>query len=466
MVTPIRRLLFGRRTTPMRRQPRAGLGARPGFRPSLESLEVRCLPAILIVNPAVPADYQNIKAAVNAATGGDTIQVVPGTYGGSNNLGLTLNKAITIESTDGAATTIIDCSTDNFVFVNSACTIRGFTFENSRSGDASPLFLQTDATITGCAFKNNTNFGGNGGGIELNGGTATISNCTFDHQSGSGAISSSGGSANISNCSFTNGNGQSGGGGGAINLNTGNVTITGCTFSHNTGGSQAGGVFYWRNGALTISQSTFTDNSTSYGGVVLAGTQGINSPVSFSQCTFSGNTASISGGVAALEAGSSGLTSVTATNCLFLNNTAANDGAVVDGNTAGASPNRVNIVNSSFFGNQVTGSGQTGVISGGATTTVQITNSILFGDLTPKEISTLHPSNAITIDHSDIKGGFAGTGNINADPLYVDPAGGNLQTLPISPVINAGTSGAKYRPPISTASPATTHPTWAPLNIK
>src|SRR4051812_18600751 len=118
MVTSsIRRLLCARRTTSIQRQVRYRLGLRPGFPPFVESLEDRCVPTILIVNPAVPADYPNIKAAINAAAGGDTIQVVPGTYGGSNNLGFSLNKPITIESTDGAATTFIECSTNNFAFV-------------------------------------------------------------------------------------------------------------------------------------------------------------------------------------------------------------------------------------------------------------------------------------------------------------------------------------------------------------
>ncbi|QJW97425.1 beta strand repeat-containing protein [Frigoriglobus tundricola] len=434
MIGSFWRRWLAQRPAPLRRP-------RPALRPRVEALECRCVPATLVVDPSVPSDYQNISAAVAAANTGDIIQVAAGTYSGVNDLDLTLNKAITIESANGAASTIIDCSASNFAIVNADCTIQGFTFKNANSSDLSVISVQISCTITGCAFENDTNLGGNGAAFELTGGTSTISNCTFDHCAGAGAISARGGSADISSCTFTNGNGQNGGagGGGAINLNNGNVTITGSTFTGNTGGNQAGGVFFWRNGALTVTLSTFTNNTASYGGVILEGAQGIDSPASFSQCTFSGNSATIAGGVASLEAGSSGTTTFTATNCLFLNNSAP-EGAVIDAKTAGAYPNVANVINSSFYGNQATGGGN-GTISGGATSTVNVTNSILYGDLSPVEISTADPPAAVHIDHTDIQGGHAGTGNLNADPLYVNPVGGDLRVQGNSPAVNAGTTG-------------------------
>ena len=49
---------------------------------------------------------------------------------------------------------------------------------------------------------------------------------------------------------------------------------------------------------------------------------------------------------------------------------------------------------------------------------------------------------SLTVSYSDIAGGFAGTGNINADPVYLNPASGDLRLSPASPAINAGTTGA------------------------
>jgi uncharacterized membrane protein YgcG len=388
----------------------------------------------------VPAQYATIGAAVSAASNGDTILVADGTYNAS---GLLINKTILIESVNGAASTTIDCTANFFADLLASCTIQGFTFNNADSGGLSVITVGgASSTISQCIFTNDDNFGGNGGALELTGGTTTITECTFDHDKGSGAISSSGGSATITNCSFSNGNGQDGGGGGAINLNTGNFTVSGCTFTGNTGGSNAGGVFYWRNGTLTVSDSTFTNNSAAYGGVILEGAQGINSPATFTRCAFKNNSASIMGGVASLEGGSFGTTSFNAIDCTFIDNTAAFDGGAIDGITVGSSPNQVNVTNDSFYGNNVTSGIGTGVICGGATTTTNIVNSILYGDTAPNEISTANPANSITVSFSDVQGFTTNgvNGNIQADPKYAGPATNDLHLLSSSPCIQAGSA--------------------------
>ncbi len=46
------------------------------------------------------------------------------------------------------------------------------------------------------------------------------------------------------------------------------------------------------------------------------------------------------------------------------------------------------------------------------------------------------------ITYSDIEGGYAGVGNVDADPLFVDAAGGDYGLTLDSPCIDAATSEA------------------------
>ena len=51
-----------------------------------------------VVDPAGGADYTTIGAAVAAASPGDIITLNPGTYSGTNNYNITVNKRLTIRS--------------------------------------------------------------------------------------------------------------------------------------------------------------------------------------------------------------------------------------------------------------------------------------------------------------------------------------------------------------------------------
>jgi hypothetical protein len=70
---------------------------------------------------------------------------------------------------------------------------------------------------------------------------------------------------------------------------------------------------------------------------------------------------------------------------------------------------------------------------------VKMANCILWdgGD----EIS-LSGDSIITITYSDIHGGWPGTGNIDADPQFIDPGNGDLRLSPGSPCIDAGDNTA------------------------
>ena len=74
---------------------------------------------------------------------------------------------------------------------------------------------------------------------------------------------------------------------------------------------------------------------------------------------------------------------------------------------------------------------------------ITLVNCILWND-TPPEITSYGPT---IITYSDIEGGgWAGTGNINADPLFVDPANGDYHLTENSPCIDAGDPNSPLDP--------------------
>jgi hypothetical protein len=276
--------------------------------------------------------FCSVQDGIDGASGGDTIEVSPGTYNEAIDF---LGKAITVLSSGGPEVTTMDATGLNTSVVT--CV----------SGEGRGTVLD-GFTITGGTGTND--YGDTfGGGMFTFAASPTVVNCKFI------------------------GNTCASGGGGGMYSNSGAPMVANCTFSGNTGtGSTAYGGGMWNNGSSpTVTNCTFSGNSAYSGG-------GIHNSVSaaptVTNCTFSGNSATIGGG-------------------MFNDN---------------SSPT--------------------------------VTNCILWGD-TPGEIYNAATSTP-TVTYSDVQGGYAGEGNINADPLFANPVGGDLRLLPGSPCIDAGNSTA------------------------
>lgn len=100
----------------------------------------------------------------------------------------------------------------------------------------------------------------------------------------------------------------------------------------------------------------------------------------------------------------------------------------------GSNPSAPTIINCTFSGNSAAYGGAISCWSGYSTPT--IVNCILWGDWAPHgpEIS----GSSLSVSFSDVEGGWAGEGNIDTDPCFVDPCNGDYHLQWNSACINVG----------------------------
>ena len=209
--------------------------------------------------------------------------------------------------------------------------------------------------------------------------------------------------ATVSGLTIRNGHASSGTGGGVYN--DGTLTLTGCTLTQNSA-YYGSGIYNDSSGAATLTGCTLTDNggADSVGGA--GGGVYNNGMAMLTGCTLAGNSAGAGGGV-----------------YNYTNSTLTLTGCTLTAN------------NAPFYGG--------GVYNDTSSGPAMLTDDILYGDSAPngKEIN-----GPVTVSHCDIQqGGFAGSGNLNADPRlaplgsYGGPTG-TFALLPGSPCLGAGTN--------------------------
>src|SRR3989338_3748503 len=124
---------------------------------------------------------------------------------------------------------------------------------------------------------------------------------------------------------------------------------------------------------------------------------------------------------------------------------------IITGNTADNSGGAISVYDYSspvITNNTITGNTSlygAGGISVARYSSPVITNNIVWGNGTEIQDDPSQGANTITASHNIVQGGYAGTGNINADPLFVDPLNGDYHLQTGSPAIDTG---------MNTSSPA------------
>ncbi len=361
--------------------------------------------------------YDEIQEAIAGAISGDTVLVAPGTY--FENIDL-LGKGITLRSNDGPSVTIIDAGGSGSVIKcisgeDLDTVIDGFTvtgghaigFPDNRGGGM--YNNASSPTVTNCLFSENA--ATYGGGMNNFGSHPMVINCTFSENAatvGAGMHNSSS-SAKVTDCTFRENAASDGAG--MYNASS-NPTVTYCAFIGNT--ATFGGGMYNKFGSNpTVTNCTFIGNIVDSDFFITLGGGMYNqssNPV-LVNCAFVGNEARRGGGIQI-----SSQRSTTMINCIFVENTAVNNGGGV----------------SDGYGSS------------------RLTNCILW-DNSPNQFAEGGDVLPI-VRYSNVKGGWPGEGNIEADPMFVDPDGpdddpdtfddNNFRLAAGSPCIDAGDSDA------------------------
>jgi predicted outer membrane repeat protein len=257
------------------------------------------------------------------------------------------------------------------------------------------------ATITDCDFDGNS--ARQGGAIFLRMSHAALTDCDFSDNCASyrgGAIYNLwpySSPPELERCTFT-GNFSGFDGGAIFNGEDAMITVRDCTFTMNSAVSGGGAVCNVSCSALIIG-SAFSRNDSNYGGAVYDD----SSDATMMSCRFDGNTASRGGATFIFDS------SPTITNAAFSGNSAAylGGGIMVDS----GSPD---VTDCTFCANEApNGGGLFKDVSLGAPT---LANCILWGDAGGEIVDY---SGTVTVSYSDVQGGYAGEGNIDADPLCV-----------------------------------------------
>jgi hypothetical protein len=237
-------------------------------------------------------------------------------------------------------------------------------------------------------------------GFTIQGGNAN--SATVPHDRGGGLLNIAG-SPLVSRCTFTLNQAPltaSGFGGGVYNASS-NAVLTGCIFTGNSA-RRGGGVFN-DGGQPQILGSWFTENSALLG----AGVRNNASDALLANCLFTANSGGTHGG----GIYNIGTSSPQVINCTFVSNGASSAGAGILSTGAGGAVNCL------------------------------VTNCIVWQNA-GSEISNFDGGGVNTVSYSNVEGGFAGTGNINSNPMFVNSAGDDYRLQSNSPCIDRGNNFA------------------------
>lgn len=355
-----------------------------------------------------------ISNAIAKASAGQVVAVSNGTYVLTTEL--LLNKGITLMGVGGASNTVIDANATNRVMTisNASAVLDGFTLMGGKKNVNGGGVSMSAGQVRNCIVSNNMTTANPpyGGGVYMTGGVlrdSTVANNRADpyYSDGRGGGVYVSGGAIVTNCLITgnvidNTTDLEWARGGGLYISIG--TVVDCTITNNMVSKR------WRN--------------SSYGGGVYLD----HASAMLDRCIVTGNQVSMLGGTDSGRLGG-GVTirSGTARNCLIAGNQARNQagGVWMDGGTLESCTIVRNAAVTADYG---------GVFRGGGT----VLNCIIWNNTSVGVAPNI--TNDTSVTYSCSPSLTSGTGNIPADPFFVDSGSGGGLTFTLGdyrPVIGS-----------------------------
>ena len=388
--------------------------------------------------------YTDFKVALSIAISGDKICVAQGTYKPGTNRTDSFQMKNGVELCGGYAgfdapdpgardielyKTILsgdigtpaDNSDNSYHVVlaggtDTTAVLDGFIITNGNADGSLPddcgggmYNYLSDPTVADCTFKDN-NARYFGGGMYNESSNPTLTNCTFEENTADygGGLHNWDSDPAIANCIFADN--EANYGGGMHNWDS-DTAVTDCSFTDNTADYSGAGICNWGSNPA-VADCNFTNNTADYlGGAMYNG----GSDPTVTNCIFIDNTAMLVAGLGCFGGGmyndSSG---PTVTNCTFIDNTADSGGGIY--NYDHSSP---------------------------------AVKNCIFWDNSDLQIHNYDATCSPVVTYCDVQGGYPGTGNIDAHPLFITGPLGDYYLSQIaagqevqSPCVNTGSGTA------------------------
>lgn len=332
--------------------------------------------------------------------------------------------------------------------IDGAPTFHNVVFSQNHAADGASMYNQgSSLTLDGVMFRENTTSFGYCAGIFNQSSHLSLRNVAFilnDSYWGAGGIENHDSDGTLEDVTFESNQGDIGG---MLNASS-SPTLRRITFKDNRArNTWGGGGMYNQNSSPVLTDVVFVGNQSNYGG---GGMYNMRSNPTLVNVVFAGNQAPLDNTIAG---GGGGMlnyaSSPTLVNVTFSGNSASSPARPFGGAIANYGQSAPTLIN-------VTMTGNTAQLGGAIYNTDNsrpvLRNSILWGDTAPDATEIFDGDTSVTdARFSIVAGGWAGTGNRDTDPRFVEPGGpdtitgtldDNLRLSAGSPALDAGDTNA------------------------